>query len=434
MRIAHLTFGYYPDPVGGTEVYVRALAQEQKHIGHHVVIVAPGNQYAHYEHEGFAVYRYGVKNNVDNVAELYRATESVSVQDFEQMLDAVRPDVLHVHGYTAAVTRELLSSARQRGARIVFTYHTPTATCVRGTLLRWGTDVCDGFLDAKVCTACMLQAGGLTRPVATLVARAPAVPSKLLPNSRIGTALRMGELVALRHEEIRSFLSGVDRIVATSQWVFELLLRNGVAPGRVTLSRQGTCLNAIRDLQPVSQGSLRLAFFGRIERIKGLHVVMSALQRIRNADLALDVYGIATADDAYTRAVRSQARSDSRIRMHEAIPRSRVLETMRAHDAVVVPSQWLETGPLVVLEAQAAGLPVLGSNLGGIRELVRDGVDGMLIERDDVHAWAEAIEKLCADRAMLAKLAAGVALPRSMKTVAGEMDAVYAQAVSSDAK
>ena len=53
-------------------------------------------------------------------------------------------------------------------------------------------------------------------------------------------------------------------------------------------------------------------------------------------------------------------------------------------DVLAVPSQWLETGPLVVLEAFAAGTPVIGSDLGGIRELVSDGRDGLLVPHDDV--------------------------------------------------
>jgi glycosyltransferase involved in cell wall biosynthesis len=68
------------------------------------------------------------------------------------------------------------------------------------------------------------------------------------------------------------------------------------------------------------------------------------------------------------------------------------VETIRKYDALVVPSVWLETGPLVVLEAFAAGVPVIGSRLGGIAEMVRDGEDGLLFEAGCPSKLASAIQ------------------------------------------
>ncbi len=78
---------------------------------------------------------------------------------------------------------------------------------------------------------------------------------------------------------------------------------------------------------------------------------------------------------------------------------------MQRYDVLAVPSQWLETGPLVVMEAFAAGVPVLGSNLGGIGELVTSGVDGLLVEPASIVAWRTALEALCRDRELLSGFA-----------------------------
>ena len=97
---------------------------------------------------------------------------------------------------------------------------------------------------------------------------------------------------------------------------------------------------------------------------------------------------------------------------------------MARHDALVVPSLWLETGPLVVLEAQAAGLYVMGSRLGGIAELVGDGAGGELVEAGSVRAWTAAIARLAERRA-------SGALPRrprevrTMAAAAAEMAELY---------
>jgi glycosyltransferase involved in cell wall biosynthesis len=79
----------------------------------------------------------------------------------------------------------------------------------------------------------------------------------------------------------------------------------------------------------------------------------------------------------------------------------------------------------VVLEAFAAGVPVIGSRLGGIAELIRDGIDGMLVEAESVAAWTEAIRRLDEDRAMLERLRRGVRPPRTMDDVADDMMEVY---------
>ena len=78
------------------------------------------------------------------------------------------------------------------------------------------------------------------------------------------------------------------------------------------------------------------------------------------------------------------------------MPPTDVVERLSVYDVVAVPSQGLETGPLVVLEAFAAGVPVLGSAIGGIADKVNDGVDGFLVRPFDSETeWASALEALC---------------------------------------
>ena len=98
---------------------------------------------------------------------------------------------------------------------------------------------------------------------------------------------------------------------------------------------------------------------------------------------------------------------------------------MQACDIIAVPSRCLETGPLVVLEAFAAGTPVLGSRLGGIAELVTDGIDGILVPSVRPVAWAKAISRLANCPAEVARLRVGIRKPRTIDTVASEMVEVY---------
>jgi len=98
----------------------------------------------------------------------------------------------------------------------------------------------------------------------------------------------------------------------------------------------------------------------------------------------------------------------------------------RQYDALVVPSQWLETGPIVVYEAFAAQRPVLGSDLGGIAELVNDGEDGLLVSpADNPDRWAQALVQLENEPSLVAELKKAVRSPRTMSEGAKEMAKCY---------
>jgi glycosyltransferase involved in cell wall biosynthesis len=91
-----------------------------------------------------------------------------------------------------------------------------------------------------------------------------------------------------------------------------------------------------------------------------------------------------------------------------------------------VPSQWLETGPLVVMEAFDAGIPVIGSALGGISELVRDGVDGLLITPPtSTDAWRDILIDVCQNPDLIVRLRKGIRRQRHMSRVATEMTDIY---------
>jgi glycosyltransferase involved in cell wall biosynthesis len=90
----------------------------------------------------------------------------------------------------------------------------------------------------------------------------------------------------------------------------------------------------------------------------------------------------------------------------------------------------METGPLVVLEAFAARVPVIGSALGGIAERVHDGVDGILVPPGDPRALARAIARLARDPDRVARLRQGIGPVRSADEVADETRRLYSEVLA----
>jgi glycosyltransferase involved in cell wall biosynthesis len=240
----------------------------------------------------------------------------------------------------------------------------------------------------------------------------------------IWTALRSTELVGIRHTAARRFLSEeCDHIFAVCEWVRTALVANHVPPGKITLSRQGLPYPALATETLLQRPSspARFAFFGRLDPVKGIKVLIDALAVLPNVDLQLDIFGVVQGEDARRRqgVLLDQARADGRIRFMAPVDASEVVERLRGYDALLVPSQWLESGPLVIYEAFAAGIPVIGSKLGGIAELVRHGETGLLIDPASVAAWAEAIRRLVEEPGLLQKLKAA---PKPVRTAADAAD------------
>jgi glycosyltransferase involved in cell wall biosynthesis len=436
VRILHVPYTYFPDPGGGTEVYTEALCRALAEIGCEVVVAAPGNPGRSYTHNGVEVHRFRHQETERDLHELYGTGDPLAAREFAGLLRDLRPQLVHFQAFSPAISVRLLEGARQAGIATVFTYHSPAVSCQRGSLMLWGRETCDGRLEVRRCASCTLQGLGLPMPAARLVgALPPAFGSILAPRSGgAWTALRMPELVALRHTTLRQLLRLPDRIVAVCEWVRELLLRLGVEPQRLVLNRQGLTQApspAAVTARPGSAGP-KLVFLGRVDRVKGLEVLLRAMALRPQLPLSLDVYGIfGSSETPYDRRVRELAAGDSRVQLREPVRPEEVVGVIAQYDWLVVPSLWLETGPLVVLEAAAAGVPVLGTRLGGIAELVRDGVDGLLVDDGQVPTWAHALDAIARDRGLLPRLRAGIRPPRGMDTAAREMLAVYRDVLGS---
>jgi len=442
VRVVHVPFGYYPDAVGGTEIYVAQLARDLRVHGVESVVAAPANGAVsrRYDHEGIPVHRFQVAAP-SNVADLYGEGDEVAARSLAAILDDANADVLHLHAFTRAASVRAVQAAKHAGVGVVFTYHTPTASCVRGTLLRDGHEPCDGALIAQRCAACLLESRGVPAPIREALSRGPsALGSSLASIGASGawvTALRARELTAARHDAFRTLLAESDAVVAVCEWVRSLLRLAGSPPDRLVLSRQGTPPRAPRDgsasrrRKPID-GELRLVYAGRLHPTKGVDIVIRALSVDPDLRVTLDVYGVAQdADGArYRDELVTSGASDGRVRFRGPLIAESVVDTLASYDATVVPSQWLETGPLVVLESFAAGTPVIGSNLGGVAELVSHDHDGWLVPHADISAWTNALRRLANEPHELDRLRAGVRSPRSTDDVARDMIGVYQAIVS----
>ena len=434
--VLHVPFTYFPDEVGGTEIYVAALIGALQACGVSGAVAAPGERDRTYVHAGVPVYRLATQPRPD-LAQAYGAPDHRVAYSFGRLLARLRPRIVHLHARTAAVSEALVDAAHAAGAAVVFTYHTPTVNCARGTMMRMGRSPCDGKLDRRRCGTCTLAAHGVPPLFRDVAARTPEAIGRFVERARLSgripTTLRLPGLIGAAHRGFHELRRKVDRVVAVCAWARDALRLNGVAEDKLVLCRQGLPrsgpLRAIRPAAPYedeAKSFLRLGYFGRLDPGKGIDILIDALRRIPEAPLRLDVFAVRqTGCEPYASRLERRAARDRRIAFWAALPPDAVRDAMHGCDVVAVPSRWLETGPLVVLEAFDAGTPVLGTRLGGIAELVADGVDGVLVPSESPAAWAGAILALASCPEEVARLRAGIRPPRTIDAVASEMVEVY---------
>ena len=232
-------------------------------------------------------------------------------------------------------------------------------------------------------------------------------------------------------------MESAEHVVVVAGWLKEVLKRNGISGENVTVSQHGlsdsmrTTQRKAAERRHSQEASwpLRIGFVGRFTEVKGPHVLVEAVRQLPE-DIAVEthLYGMAQSakDQQYLAEMKQEAQGDPRVQFCGPMTEENRVEAFAGFDLLAVPSIWFETGPYTVLEAFAAGIPVLGSNHGGIAERVTDGESGVLVPPGDVEAWADALRVLW-ERHRADHWDWSLPEPRTSRTIAQEMEQIYAQ-------
>ncbi|MEM9028962.1 MAG: glycosyltransferase family 4 protein [Pseudomonadota bacterium] len=196
--------------------------------------------------------------------------------------------------------------------------------------------------------------------------------------------------------------------VANSRFVAKSLRKNGVSRDDITLIYSAppsrTEDRAEDPLPHVGDNERVVAFVGQIAEHKGPHVLVEAFRRVadRHPDVRLALAGRISdwEGDTWARNLRDDVAADHAIgqRVHFLGLVDNVPALLKRSTVVVVPSLFDDPSPNVVMEAKAAGRPVIGFPRGGIPELVNDGTDGKVCE-PNADALARALEFYLSDPA-----------------------------------
>lgn len=177
-------------------------------------------------------------------------------------------------------------------------------------------------------------------------------------------------------------------VIAVSSEMKEMLIKDGIHENKIQVVENLMTSKVVKKTQ-LREEKLKLLFVGRLSFEKGCLVLIDALKLLPKHHFEVSILG----DGVQRNELQIQAK-DCDIEFLGF--KKNVVEIMSQYDALIMPSL-REGQPLTLIEACCMGMPVVASNVGGIPELISDGINGILFETGSSQKLSEALVKLEAD-------------------------------------
>lgn len=240
----------------------------------------------------------------------------------------------------------------------------------------------------------------------------------------------------LRKQFLSGYFDQVDGFVSPSHFLRQRYIEWGLDPARIAVIENGQADEPPLPPRPLEEGGLRnrFGFFGQITPFKGLDVVLEALSQLprkQRRGIVLEVHGanleLQTADYR-TRVEQARAPliEEGVVQWVGPYQPHELRNRMAGVDWVLVPSIWWENSPMVIQEAFLCGRPLLVSDIGGMAEKVRHGVDGLHVGCNNRAQWAAAMRRAIDEPGLWDGLRDGIVRPATHAETADRHLRVFA--------
>ncbi len=380
-----------------------------------------------------------------------------------RLFDRIRPDVVHfnsLEGFSAGCIDAALAS----GARVVFSLHNYHTICPQVYLMQGHRRPCFNSDNGHACASCIpmveTDAEKLKRAARGETLAVPQRPIPLPPPPWESidrpawqplqniiqpepASNRPENAYSLRRAAMIAALNRCHCVLAVSDFVRRKFESQGVDPRVIRTQYIGCRLaddiaSAGKDIPsshpsgtPKTHRPIRLAFVGYNNWFKGLPMLADSLELLTPEVLAqFHLTVLALNGEAMAPQLKRLEGRLAGLSLGFGYEYHRLPQLLQGVDLGLVVSVWWDNAPQTVMEFLACGIPVLGAELGGIPEFVRDEQNGLLFRGNDRWALAGRLAGIAHDRAVLARLRAGVRPPKGMESHIGELEQVYRNRLS----
>lgn len=367
MKICLISNLFAPHHLGGTEFYVRTLAKALKLRGHQAFVITT--------RPAQGSFRTSTKEVVDevpvyrfypwNVYWGYRAQDKPlflkAVWHFidmwnpqayfviKKILSRERPDIIHINN-VGGLSNSIFWACKKDGARVVYFLHDYISVCPKSILLKSNTDLCNS---------------------PRLLCRIYQGVKRVNLRNRVDVFASPSSFLLKMHQKYNAINSG----------------ETAVVPYGIEIAPEE--LEKLWSLKQdrTANGQIQALYLGRVDALKGLLVLSQAFKLASRQDLRLHIAGVG---DCLPQ-LRREFEGNENIVFHGYIDGREKEELFLHSDVCILPSIWYDNNPLVVLEAYKYGLPVIGSRIGGIPEMIQENKTGFLFEPGDHEALASVL-------------------------------------------
>jgi len=375
---------------GGTEIFAHDLAAAYREEGSEVLFLGATNAIHRQPHPGTAFQATGEGGDLllwsGHFDRFYlsQIDHYGTLQDLGTLLREFRPDVVHIH-HLMLIGAEFLMLIRRvlPETKIAMTLHDYYPICHHDGLMVRPTDKqrCMGASPAK-CHGCFPEIGA--------------------------------DRFLLRERFLKTHLAAVDRFIAPSRFLRQRYVEWGLPGDRIEVIANARPQPETAPHRPAEGRRNRFGYFGNLNPWKGVLPLLQAVAALRaggESDFELRIHGGAPFQaESFTGALElALAAAGGTVTHCGPYQREDIPELMAEVDWAVMPSIWWENAPLVIQEAFHHRRPMIVSGIGGMAEMVRDGVDGLHVRPGDVSHLAATLRRACDDEALWPRLVEGIA-------------------------
>jgi glycosyltransferase involved in cell wall biosynthesis len=443
MKILLSTHQFFPRSFGGVETYTLRLAQTLQRLGH-IVHILTGEPVAKPDlsvttktevYEGVPVTRLGY-DFLRRPAGLRAAYhDPLMTNCIKAFLHEWQPDVVHSTSLSLLMGGTV-EAAVTCAVPLVYTATDFVLVCRRGTYIKQDHTTCSIKEELMACTRCM---GPYTSSENWLAWGYQLLPDNIAPSVLSLAERVIGKRADFIHAESSiqhrlSYLpywrSKISHIIAPSSYMREMLVLNHIPADKITVSPYGVeAPTPVLKKEPASV--LRFGFIGRITFIKGVHLLVEAfanLPELAQRRVQLTIYGD-SASDSYGQILKQKVAGLPHVNFAGRIDNANLAQIYQRLDCLIVPSLWPENCPVTILEAQAYGTPVITSDVGSIRDLIRHEENGLIFANQEVDDLIRQITRCIAEPELISRLASQSRIIRSMEEDAIRLVALYQQLI-----
>ncbi|MBK8179983.1 MAG: glycosyltransferase [Planctomycetes bacterium] len=413
MRILFVSRGFPPHGRWGTEAYTLQLARGLVRLGHQVSVFHPDLRddrpaygLERLEEGPFRVTRVSLPRVRGKRLETSYEDERLEAC-FAAFLERERPDLVHFTYLLWTLSVRLPLVAQRLGIPAVLTATDFGLACHRGQCFDWKLADCGGPRPAADCARCIREPSPDEGPRL-------AVETKRWLARALALCGGFGRVVVTADVErreacVREALGAVAHAFAPTASVVGMLRHAGLAPERITPLVYAVDDAPLLAARPRPAGpETRIAFLGQFAPHKGAHVLLDAVEIMEHRlpesvepwRVVLHGEGVEGRHRRYPAALaaRVQRTNSPRVLLAPPFETGGVARVLAGLSCVVVPSLWRENAPLSALEARAAGIPVIASDVPGLSEIIEPGVHGALFPPGDAAALADLLRAVILGR------------------------------------